>query len=256
MLRRFALLALLALALPIPAVRAEQPTVLVFAAASLKNALDDAVTAYPAAKVTVSYAASGPLARQIESGAPAGLFISADEDWMDELASKAMIEPDSRIDLLGNKLVLVAPTDSKVSFAFGQQGDLVAALGDSRLAIGDPQSVPAGKYAQTALEKLGLWAALEPHLARAESVRAALALVDRGEAPLGIVYQTDAAADTGVRIVDRFPENSHKPITYPAALIKGADPAARDFLAWLKSPKAAPFFEKQGFTVLPHGGAS
>ena len=255
MLRRFVLVALVALALPLPAAQADQPSVLVFAAASLKNALDDAVAAYPAAKVTVSYAASGPLARQIESGAPAGLFISADEDWMDELASKAMIEPDSRFDLLGNKLVLIAPTGSKTSFSFAQKGDLVAALGDGRLAIGDPQSVPAGKYAQAALENLGFWAKLEPHLARAESVRAALALVDRGEAPLGIVYQTDAAADTGVRVLDRFPEGSHKPVTYPAALVKGADPAARDFLAWLKSPKAAPFFEKQGFTVLPHGAS-
>jgi molybdate transport system substrate-binding protein len=255
MLRRFVLLALLALALPLPAARADQPSVLVFAAASLKNALDDAVAAYPAAEVTVSYAASGPLARQIESGAPAGIFISADEDWMDELATKAAIEPESRFDLLGNKLVLIAPTDSKISFSFAQKNDLVAALGDGRLAVGDPQSVPAGKYAQTALENLGFWAKLEPHLARAESVRAALALVDRGEAPLGIVYQTDAAADTGVRVLDRFPESSHKPVTYPAALVKGADPAARDFLAWLKTPKAAAFFEKQGFTVLPHGAS-
>ena len=255
MLRRFVLVVLVALALPLPAARADQPSVLVFAAASLKNALDDAIASYPAAKVTVSYAASGPLARQIESGAPAGIFISADEDWMDELASKAMIEPESRFDLLGNKLVLIAPADSKTSFSFAQKSDLVAALGDGRLAIGDPQSVPAGKYAQAALENLGFWAKLEPHLARAESVRAALALVDRGEAPLGIVYQTDATADTGVRVLDRFPESSHKPVTYPAALVKGADPAARDFLAWLKSPKAAPFFEKQGFTVLPHGAS-
>ena len=171
---------------------------------------------------------------------------------MDELATKSMIEPESRFDLLGNKLVLIAPADSKTSFSFAQKGDLVAALGDGRLAIGDPQSVPAGKYAQSALEKLGFWAKLEPHLARAESVRAALALVDRSEAPLGIVYQTDATADTGVRVLDRFPEGSHKPVTYPAALVKGADPAARDFLVWLKTPKAAPFFEKQGFTVLPH----
>jgi molybdate transport system substrate-binding protein len=256
MLRRLVLAALLVLAVPVPAARADQPTVLVFAAASLKNALDDAVAAYPAAKVTVSYAASGPLARQIESGAPAGIFISADEDWMDELAGKSMIVPESRLDLLGNKLVLIAPADSKTSFSFAQKSDLVAARGDGRLAIGDPQSVPAGKYAETALESLGFWAAIEPHLARAESVRGALALVDRGEAPLGIVYQTDAAADAGVRVLDSFPEGSHKPITYPAALVKGADQAARDFLAWLRTPQAAPFFEKQGFTVLPHGAPS
>jgi molybdate transport system substrate-binding protein len=255
MLRRLAL-ALFVAALSILPAQADEPPILVFAAASLKNALDDAAAGYPTAKVKIAYAASGPLARQIEAGAPAGLFISADEDWMDELAAKDLIEPGSRIDLLGNKLVLIAPTTSPIHFALGKDTGLAALLGDSRLAIGDPQSVPAGKYAQTALEKLGLWAGLEPHLARAESVRAALALVDRNEAPLGIVYQTDAAADTGVRIVDNFPEDSHKPITYPAALIKSAGMPARDFLTWLRSPKAAPFFEKQGFTVLPHGGAS
>jgi molybdate transport system substrate-binding protein len=255
MLRHLVSALFLAVVSALPA-QADEAPILVFAAASLKNALDDAAAAYPAAKVTVSYAASGPLARQIEAGAPAGLFISADEDWMDELAAKDLLEPASRIDLLGNKLVLIAPSASPVHFALGKDAGLAAALGEGRLAIGDPQSVPAGKYAQTALEKLGLWAGIEPHLARAESVRAALVLVDRGEAPLGIVYQTDAAADPGVRIVDRFPADSHKPITYPAALIKGAGAPARDFLAWLRSPQAAPFFEKQGFTVLPRAGAS
>jgi molybdate transport system substrate-binding protein len=255
MRRRFFVILILALALvPLPS-PAEPPQVLVFAAASLKNALDDATSAYTPAKVAVSYAASGPLARQIEAGAPAGLFISADEEWMDELAAKALIEPGSRIDLLGNQLVLVAPKGSALHLALVQGADLVAALGDGRLAIGDPPSVPAGKYAQEALEKLGLWTSVEPHLARAESVRAALALVDRGEAPLGIVYQTDAAADAGVRIVATFPEDSHKPITYPAALVKGADPAAGAFLAWLKSPAAAGFFERQGFSVLPQKAA-
>ena len=252
MLRRLALFALLAFALPVPAARADQPTVLVFAAASLKNALDDAVAAYPAAKVTVSYAASGPLARQIESGAPAGLFISADEDWMDELASKSLIVPESRFDLLGNKLVLIAPADSKLSFSFAEKGDLVAALGDNRLAIGDPQSVPAGKYAQTALESLGFWAKLEPHLARAESVRAALALVDRGEAPLGIVYATDANAEPAVKVVAVFPAASHPPILYPVALTAAAqNPAAAKFVDFLRSPAARVIFEKQGFRVLP-----
>jgi len=255
MLRRL-VLALCVTALSALPVKADEPSILVFAAASLKNALDDAAAFYPAAKVKVAYAASGPLARQIEAGAPAGLFISADEDWMDELATKDLTEPGSRVDLLGNKLVLIAPTASPIHFALGKDAGLAAALGDGRLAIGDPQSVPAGKYAQSALEKLGLWAEVEPHLARAESVRAALVLVDRGEAPLGIVYQTDAAADTGVRIVDRFPADSHKSITYPAALIKGAGVPTRDFLAWLRSPQAAPFFEQQGFTVLPRAGAS
>jgi molybdate transport system substrate-binding protein len=251
---RLIFLALCAVALSPSHSRAEPPAVLVFAAASLKNALDDAVAAYPAAKVTVSYAASGPLARQIEAGAPAGLFISADEEWMDELAAEALIEADSRVDLLGNKLVLIAPAASQIRLKLEKGADLARALGDSRLAIGDPPSVPAGKYAKEALEKLGLWGSVEPHLARAESVRAALALVDRGEAPLGIVYQTDAAADKGVRVVDTFPADSHKPITYPAAALKGADAAATAFLAWLKTPAAAPFFEKQGFSVPPPAG--
>ena len=236
--------------------RADPPQILVFAAASLKNALDDAAAGYAPAKVTLSYAASGALAHQIEAGAPAALFISADEEWMDELATKDLIEPGSRLDLLGNALVLIAPAASAARFALGHDSDLAAPLGDSRLAIGDPQSVPAGKYAEEALVKLGLWAGLEPHLARAESVRAALALVDRGEAPLGIVYQTDAAADGKVRIVDRFPADSHKPITYPAALLKGAGAPAKDFLAWLKTPAATGYFDKQGFIVLPHGGGS
>ena len=169
--------------------------------------------------------------------------------------SVSLIEPGSRLDLLGNALVLVAPKASATQFAFGKDKDLAPALGDGRLAIGDPQSVPAGKYAQEALTSLGLWAAVEPHLARAESVRAALALVDRGETPLGVVYRTDAAADAGVRIVDRFPESSHKPITYPVALVKGAAPPAKEFLAWLASAPAAEYFEKQGFTVLPRASA-
>lgn len=255
MLRRFVLALALLLFAAAPA-WAQKPEILVFAAASLKNALDDAAAAYPAAKVTISYAASGPLARQIETGAPAALFISADEQWMDELAGKALIEPASRVDLLGNKLVLVAPAASKTSFAIGKDSDLAKLLGDGKLAIGDPQSVPAGKYAQDSLTKLGLWPSVEKSLARAESVRAALALVDREEAPLGIVYQTDAAADPKVRVVDIFPEDSHEPITYPAALIKGAAAPAASFLAWLRSAEAAPYFQKQGFIVLPHGGAS
>jgi molybdate transport system substrate-binding protein len=230
---------------------AEPPRLLVFAAASLKNALDDAAAAYPAAQVTMSYAASGSLARQIEAGAPAALFISADEDWMDELAAKGLIEADSRTDLLGNTLVLIAPSSSSVRFEFGRDLDLAAILGDGRLALGDPQSVPAGKYAESALTALGLWAGVAPHLARAESVRAALALVDRGEAPLGIVYRTDAEADRAVRIVATFPAGCHRPIRYPAALIKPAENAARDFLAWLESPAAVPFFVKQDFIVPP-----
>ncbi|MGB8843297.1 MAG: molybdate ABC transporter substrate-binding protein [Aliidongia sp.] len=242
-------LALLPLLLPIRSARAEPPGVLVFAAASLKNALDDAAAGYPAARVTVSYAASGALARQIEAGAPAALFISADEDWMDELAAKGLIDAASRIDLLGNTLVLIAPSSRPVRFEFGHDRDLAALLGDGRLAIGDPQSVPAGHYAENALNALGLWPGVAAHLARAESVRAALALVDRGEAPLGIVYRTDAVADSAVRIVAEFPDGSHTPIRYPAALIAPVAAPARDFLAWLGSPAAAPFFARQGFIV-------
>jgi molybdate transport system substrate-binding protein len=243
--------AFLGLLLSVQPARAEPPRILVFAAASLKNALDDAAAAYPAAQVTVSYAASGSLARQIEAGAPAALFISADEDWMDELAAKGLIEADSRTDLLGNTLVLVAPSASPARFEFGRDLDLAAILGDGRLALGDPQSVPAGKYAESALTALGLWAGVAQHLARADSVRSALALVDRGEAPLGIVYRTDAAADAAVHIVTTFPAGSHRPIRYPAALIKPAEKSARDFLGWLESADAMPFFIKQGFTVPP-----
>jgi molybdate transport system substrate-binding protein len=242
-------LAFLALVLPGLPAWADPPTLLVFAAASLKNALDAAVAAYPAAGVTVSYAASGALARQIEAGAPAALFISADEEWMDELAAKGLIDAASRTDLLGNTLVLIAPSSSPVRFEFGHDRDLAALLGDGRLAIGDPQSVPAGHYAENALTALGLWPGVAAHLARADSVRAALALVDRGEAPLGIVYRTDAMADSAVRIVTGFPDGSHQPIRYPAALIAPAMAPARDFLAWLNSPAAAPFFAREGFIV-------
>jgi molybdate transport system substrate-binding protein len=231
------------------AARAEPPAILVFAAASLKNALDDAATAYAPARVTIAYAASGSLAHQIEAGAPAALFISADEEWMDTLAAEGLIDTGSRIDLLGNDLVLIAPATSAARFTFGRDGDLAQRLGPDRLAIGDPQSVPAGKYAEAALSKLGLWSGVAAHLALADSVRAALALVDRGEAPLGIVYRTDAAADGGVRILDTFPPDSHKPILYPAALVKGADASARAFLAWLHSPQATPYFTRAGFIV-------
>lgn len=228
--------------------------VLVFAAASLKNALDDAIADYgkrTGIKVEASYAASGPLAKQIENGAPADLFISADLDWMDEVAKHDLIRTESRTDLLGNRLVLVTAKDNPVAITLGPQTDLAGALGGGRLAIGDPQSVPAGKYGQAALEKLGLWAGVEPHLARAESVRAALALVSRAEAPLGIVYATDAAADTGVRIAADFPATSYPPIIYPAALVKASTNAgAKPFLDYLESPAAAPFFIRQGFTLL------
>jgi molybdate transport system substrate-binding protein len=235
-----------------PTVRAED--LLVFAAASLKNALDDADIAYRkqgGSKVTASYAASGPLAKQLENGAPADLFISADLDWMDYAQGKGLIRPETRIDLLGNRLVLVAPTSSMAKIEIGPGFQLAALLGDQRLAIGDPQSVPAGKYAQTALGRLGAWDQVRDKTAKAESVRAALALVSRGETPFGIVYATDVGADPGVKIVGIFPDDSHPPIIYPIAITAITRKAeATNYLAWLRSPEAAPFFEKQGFKVL------
>jgi molybdate transport system substrate-binding protein len=236
-------------------VRAADQDVLVFAAASLKNALDDAIAAYgreTGTKVIASYAASSALAKQIEQGAPAQLFISADLAWMDYLAERGLVEEATRVNLLGNSLVLVAPKDSTVGeVALGQGVDLAALLGDGRLAVGEVSSVPAGKYAKAALEKLGGWSGVESRLAQSENVRAALALVARGEAPLGIVYRTDAAADPTVRIVGTFPPDSHPPIIYPAAVTKGGDAGgAADFLKFLSGSVAKAAFEKQGFTLL------
>jgi molybdate transport system substrate-binding protein len=231
--------------------------VLVFAAASLKNALDDAMASYArqtGGKVTASYAASSALAKQIEQGAPADLFASADLDWMDHLAQQDLVVADTRTDLVGNSIVLIAGKDRDPGdVAIGPGLDLAGLLGDGRLAVADVRAVPAGKYAKAALESLGSWAGVEGKLAQAENVRAALALVSRGEAPLGIVYKTDAAADANVRIVGTFPESSHPPIIYPAAVLKEAeDPAAAgEFLSYLRAaPAAKAAFEKQGFTFL------
>jgi molybdate transport system substrate-binding protein len=226
--------------------------ILVFAAASLKNALDDADAAYHqqgGGEVVASYAASGALAKQIENGAPADLFISADLKWMDALAHEQLVK--TATNLLGNELVVVAPVSSTTTLTLGAGLDLRPALGDGRLAIGDPQSVPAGDYAQRALQKLGAWQGVEDRLARSDSVRAALTLVSRGEAPLGIVYATDAAADKGVKIIATFPEDSHPPIVYPMAEVaSGRNPETAKFLSWLESPAAAPYFTKQGFKLL------
>jgi molybdate transport system substrate-binding protein len=228
--------------------------VLVFAAASLKNALDDAANAYTQSRgerVAVAYAASSALARQIENGAPAALFISADRDWMDYLAARHLIRAETRTDLLGNRLVLIAPAASNLALEIKPGMPLAADLGGSRLALADPDSVPAGKYAKAALEALGVWSSVEGKLAQAENVRAALFFVARGEAALGIVYETDAAADKAVRVLARFPADTHPPIVYPAALTaagKGED--AAKFLMYLQSPEARAFFETQGFTVL------
>jgi molybdate transport system substrate-binding protein len=256
MMRRLLFLITLALAFAWGLARpaAAEDRLLVFAAASLKNALDDANAAYQkqsGVAVAASYAASGTLARQIENGAPADLFISADLDWMDYLEGKKLIRPETRRTLLGNALVLVAPSGSTLHLVLAPGADLAGALGDGRLAIGDPQSVPAGKYARSALESLGLWPQVEAHLARTESVRAALALVSRREVPLGIVYATDAKADPGVDVVATFPESSHAPIVYPAAaLAAGNNPKTAAFLDWLGSPAAAEYFTRQGFAVL------
>ncbi len=237
--------------------RAEGTDVVVFAAASLKNALD-AVNAQwqkeTGKKATISYAASSALAKQIEQGAPAQMFISADLDWMDYVAQKNLIKTDTRSNLLGNRIVLVAPKDKAQAVDIKAGFDLAKVLGDGRLAMANVESVPAGKYGKAALEKLGAWAGVADKVAQAENVRATLLLVSRGEAPAGIVYQTDAAADSNVKIIGTFPENTHLPIIYPIALTASAGhPDAAAFLAYLKSAKAKPLFEAEGFTVLSPG---
>lgn len=234
-----------------PAAAAEKVTV--FAAASLKNALDAANAAWAKeGKETVaSYAASSALAKQIESGAPADIFMSADLDWMEYLAKKDLIKADTRSNLLGNKIVLVAAKDHAKPVDIKKGFDLAALLGDGKLAMGEVKSVPAGKYGKAALESLGVWPSVESKVAGAESVRAALALVSRGEAPYGIVYQTDASADPGVAVVGTFPAESHPPIIYPVAILsESKNPEAAAYLEFLKSEKAAHFFAEQGFTVL------
>jgi molybdate transport system substrate-binding protein len=236
----------------VPAAAAE-PDIVVFAAASLKNALDDIAAQYrrdTGKQAAISYAASSMLARQIEAGAPADIFISADLDWMDYLAKRKLIRPQSRIDLLSNSIVLVAPAASAKPVAIVRHFPLAALLQGGRLAMADPDSVPAGRYGKAALEKLGVWQAVAPHVAPAENVRAALAFVARGECPLGIVYRTDAAVEPGVRVVGAFPPDSHPPIIYPMALIAArSNPAAGQFAAYLRSAAARRAFEKAGFTV-------
>lgn len=239
----------------IEAAQAQSKDLVIFAAASMKNALDEAAASWakesgkPAPKI--SYAASNVLAKQIESGAPADLFISADLDWMDYAAGKNLIRPDTRVSLLGNRLVLVAEKASTAKLELKPGVELAAALGTNRLAMGNVESVPAGKYGKAALEKLGAWDRLKDKIAQADNVRAALLLVSRGEAPFGIVYATDAAADPQVRVVATFPEDSHPPIVYPVAVTRDStNPDAATFLAYLRGPSARPVFEKQGFTVL------
>jgi molybdate transport system substrate-binding protein len=238
-----------------------QNNIVIFAAASLKNALDEIAAAWskdtgkPLPKI--SYAASSALAKQMEQGAPADMFISADLDWMDYVGAKNLIKNDTRFNLLGNKIVIIAPRDSKTTNLAIKGDDLAKALAGGRLSMANVDSVPAGKYGKAALEKLGTWNAVKDSIAQAENVRAALLLVGRGEAPLGIVYSTDAAAEPNVRIVATFPDDSHPPIIYPAALTKDSTKTdAKAFLDFLRSAKARSAFEKQGFTVLVKSNSS
>jgi molybdate transport system substrate-binding protein len=234
--------------------QAEDKSLTVFAAASMKNALDDVDAAYAAktgVKISASYAASSALAKQIEQGAPADVFVSADTDWMNYATAKKNINEPTRVDLLGNAIVLIAPKDSKIDNVTISQGfDLAKLAGDGKIATGDVKAVPVGKYAKAALEKLGAWQAAEPKFAMAESVRAALALVARGEAALGIVYSTDAKVEPGVKIVGSFPADSHPAIIYPVAATTTAKPGAAGYLAFLKSSTAKAIFEKYGFKFL------
>jgi molybdate transport system substrate-binding protein len=240
--------------------RAQGKDTLVFAAASLKNALDDIAAQWrrqTGKKIAISYAASNNLIKQIEQGAPADIFFSADTDWMDYGQQKKLIKPETRTNLLGNRIVLIAPKDSTASVDIKPGFDLAAALKGGRLAMGSVDAVPAGKYGKAALEKLGAWNGVKDKIAQAESVRAALLFVARGEAPLGIVYQTDAASDPAVKIVGTFADDAHPPIIYPVAETRdAANPDASAFLNFIKSPAARPAFEKQGFTVLGAGGRS
>lgn len=244
------LAALLLMETPLPAAAADSGP-LVLGAASLQESLNAAADAWAARhhpRPVISLAASSALARQIEAGAPADLFISADEKWMDDVAAKGLIRANSRVDLLTNGLVLVAPAASRLHLTILRGFPLRQALGDGRLATGAVTAVPAGIYAKQALTALGVWDSVRDRIAGADSVRAALAMVDRGEAPLGIVYATDARADPRVRVVGTFPPSSHDPIRYPAALlIASTNPEAAAFRAFLLSPAGKAIFRRYGF---------
>lgn len=252
-LRSLLCLLSLAVAMAVPPAWAQAPLT-VFAAASLKESLDEATAAYQRASgtpVQVSYAASSALARQVEQGAPADVFFSADLEWMDYLRQRRLVDPAQRHNLLGNTLVLVAPVSSAAKVDLRKPGTLAAALGArGRLAVGQTNSVPAGKYARAALQTLGQWDGVQARLAESESVRAALMLVARGEAPLGIVYGSDAKAEPKVRVVAVFPADSHAPIVYPVAALRASKhPAAADFVRWLGTPPAQAIFQRHGFSL-------
>jgi molybdate transport system substrate-binding protein len=248
----FACLLLLTLT-ALPAVAQEKVTV--YAAASLRNALEDVDTAFTKTsgiKVTASYAASSALAKQIEQGAPADVFISADLKWMDYLDQHKLIRSDSRVNLLGNRLVLIAPKNSKLDHVtIAKDFDIAKLIGDGRIAVADVKAAPAGLYAQAALQSLGAWQAAEGKLAMAENVRAALAFVAREETPIGIVYETDAKVEPKVKIVGVFPDDSYPPVTYPVARITAStSPVVAGYLAFLRSSAAKAIFENYGFRFL------
>jgi molybdate transport system substrate-binding protein len=232
---------------------AQAAQVTVFAAASLTDALTEIGKEYQrdtGRSVIFSFGASSALAKQIEASSGPDIFVSADSEWMDYLDSRGLVQHDTRKNLLGNHLVLIAPRTSTVNLTIDPHFNLVGALHGGRLAIADPDSVPAGKYARTALSVLGVWNSVVDRTANAENVRVALAYVARGEAPLGIVYSTDAQSEPNVRIVGTFPDSTHPAIVYPAALTKDAKPAARPFLDYLSGPQARAVFEKAGFVLL------
>jgi molybdate transport system substrate-binding protein len=246
-------LALAGLLLAVGTSAARAADITVFAAASLSGALNDAGASWhqkTGHTANFSFAASSNLAKQIEASAYADIFISADTDWMDYLDKKGLIATGTRVDLLGNHLVLIAPSGLKIALRIAPHFALAAALGNGRLSVADPGSVPAGKYAKAALIALGVWNDVADHLAPAENVRVALSYVARGETPLGIVYATDARAEPKVRVVDTFPDDTHPRIVYPAALTRDAKPLATDFLAFLRGSAARAIFEKDGFVVL------
>jgi molybdate transport system substrate-binding protein len=245
---------LLGLVLWLAAMPANAQELLVFGAASLREALDAVIEAYQAqggGEVRTSYASSSTLARQIEQGAPADIYISANPQWMDYLEEHDLVREGSRADLLGNGLVLVAPQDSGIALEIAPGFDLLGALDGGLLAMGDPDHVPAGIYGQAALASLGVWDGVAAQVARADNVRAALALVSRGETPLGVVYRSDAVADRSVKVIDDFPQDSYPPIVYPVAIMADSkNPEAAALLAMLKSDTAAEIFERFGFTML------
>jgi molybdate transport system substrate-binding protein len=251
--RAFLFLLAALLVAPAPAQQRKEPELLVFAAASLTNVLGDLARDWEKSsgvKVKLSFAASSALARQIEAGAEAHAFVSADQEWMDYLATRNLIDETTRRDLVGNSLVLIAPADSTLQLQIVPGFRLHESLAGGRLAVADPDTVPAGRYARAALTSLGVWDSVSEHLARGENVRTALTYVARGESPLGIVYSTDAQIDPKVRVVATFPDSTHAPITYPAAATAEAGPEAAAFLKYLSSAEAAAAWKRHGFREL------